>query len=185
MKWALALVGVLGVAACTPSPFFRGHYSVTMPASGAPHRVSANNIGAQFGVVGHGSGARFGGVWDIRARLPGDDVVGGSAGISGVGVFSPAGRSSPFLVTTAGLGLYGATGLRGEEEGTIDIGSPHVDASVAFPAPEGSTISIGISLDMLHRIDRDDVLLLGLTLGVGVFDPRVTRADGVFGRLAD
>jgi len=179
------LLTALATTACTPAAFTRLQYGATLPVAGAPRHVGANDAGFQFGAISRGPGVSAGGVLDLRVRLPGlpAEVLGGSIGPAFVGALTPRERTRPFLVSSVGVALLGTTGLHGEADQSFDILSPRADLSVGFPTVGGLTVAIGLSFDWLHRIDGDDVGLVGLTLSVGVMDPRLSPQHGKIGRL--
>ena len=185
----LAMCGVGCAGAVTPA--LRGEYAVVLPLLGAPLTPS-HAVNLSGGILSSGTGAQGGAAVDMRFVVAGD-LFRAEAGASVLGFLSPEDRRLPFLISEAGLGLIGLSGVkerpfpRGSADNSVDFLNPHAGLALGVPLGRGVALSLGVSLQYVFRAvgrsDRKDLLLLAISLGFGILDPRFGPDESVAGFL--
>lgn len=167
------------------APSARADYGLQIPVAGAPSKL-AHGGSIRLGALQTGRVVGAGGSLDVRFR-PGGSVTGGGVGGSFLLTESPGGEASPFFAQEAGLTLLGTSAARDRHpsSGSLDLVSPHAGTSIGQPIGDaGFSLMLSLTVDYLVRLPTEhaNVCLLGVQLGVGVFNPRVDSGDNVITR---
>lgn len=188
---AASMVVCIVASACgsaRTAPLARADYGVQLAVAGAPPKLTHGGS-VRLGALQTGAVVGTGGSLDVRFR-PGGSVTGGGIGGSFIVTESPSGASSPFFVQDTGLTLLGTTTTHDSHprSGSLDLVSPHAGASLGQPlGGAGFSLMASITIDYLVRLpsEHSNVCLVGMQLGIGVFDPRADSRDNALTRLFD